>query len=197
MTNRWGNSGNRVRLYFWGLQNHCRWCWSHEIKRRLLLGRKVMTNLDSIFQSKDITLPTKVCLVKAMIFPVLRYGCESWTTKKAQCQRIDAFELRSWRRFLRVPWTTRRSNQSIQRKPGYSLEGLVLKFQFFCCLMRRADSLEKTLMLGKTESTRRGEQRMRWLDRITDSMDGNMSKLQETVEDRGAWPVAVHGITKS
>ena len=170
---------------------------SHEIKRHLLLGRKAMTNLDSILKIRDMTLPTKVHVVKAMVFPVVMYGCENWAIKKAECQRIDAFELWCWRRFLRVSRTARRSNQSIQRKPGYSLEGLVLKLQFFGHLMRRADSLEKTLMLWKTEGKRREEQRMRWLDRITDSMDGNMSKLQETVEDRGAWPVAVHGITKS
>ena len=147
--NRWGNSGKSVRLIFLGSKITADGDCSHEIKRRLLLGRKVMINLDSILKSRDITLPTKVCLVKAMVFLVVMYGCESWTVKKAECQRIDAFELRSWRRFLRVPWTTRRSNQSIQRKPGYSLEGLVLKFQFFCCLMRRADSLEKTLMLSR------------------------------------------------
>ena len=142
-------------------------------------------------------MPIKVHTVKATVFPVVMYGCENWAIKKAECQRIDAFELWCWRRFLRVSRTARRSNQSIQRKPGYSLEELVLKLQFFGHLMRRADSLEKTLMLWKIEGKRREEQRMRWLDRITDSMDGNMSQLQETVEDRGAWPVAVHGITKS
>ena len=149
---------------------------SHEIKRCLLLGRKVMTNLDSIFKSRDITLPTKVCLVKAMVFPVVMYGCESWTVKKAECRRIDAFELWCWRRFLRVPWTASRSNQSILKEmsPEYSLEGLILKlkFQYFGHLMRRADSMEKTLMLGKIEGgRRRGRQRMRWLDGITDSME--------------------------
>ena len=147
MANRWGNSGNSVRLYFWGLQNHtadgdC----SHEIKRRLLLGRKVMTNLHSIFKSRDITLPTKVHLVKAMVFPVVMYGCESWTIKKAECLRIDAFELWCWGRLLRVPWTARRSNQSILREvsPGCSLEGLMLKLklQYFGHLMWRADSFE-------------------------------------------------------
>ncbi|KAJ1079402.1 hypothetical protein K5549_021633, partial [Capra hircus] len=149
---------------------------SHEIKRCLLLGRKVMTNLDSIFKSRDITLPTKVCLVKAMVFPVVMYGCESWTIKKAERRRTDAFELWCWRRLLRVPWATRRSNQSILKEisPGCSLEGLMLKLklQYFGHLMRRADSFKKTLMLGKIEGRRRrGRQRMRWLNGITDSMD--------------------------
>ena len=147
---------------------------SHEIKRRLLLGRKVMTNLDSIFKSGDITLPTKVHLVKAMVFPVVMYGCEIWTIKKAECRRIDAFELWCWRRLLRVPWTAKRSNQSILKEtsPGCSLEGLMLKLkhQYFGHLMRRADSFEKTLMLGKIEGRRRtGQQRMQWLDGITDN----------------------------
>ena len=162
---------------------------SHEIKRHLLLGRKVVANLDSIFKSKDITLPTKVHLVKAMVFPVVMYGCESWTVKKAERQRIDAFEVWCWRRFLRVPWTARRSNQSILKEinPEYSLEGLMLKFQYHRHLMRRADSLERTLMLGKIEGKRRrGRQKMSWLDSITDLMDMNLSKFQETVEDRGA-----------
>ena len=145
---------------------------SHEIKRHLLLGRKAMTNLDSILKSREITLPTKVCLVKAMIFPVVMYGCESWDIKKAERWRIDAFELWYWRRLLRVPWTTSRSNQSILKEisPKYSLEGLMLKLklQYFGCLMWRADSLEKTVMLGKSEGGRRGRQRMRWLDGITD-----------------------------
>uniref|UniRef100_A0A4W2GF69 Reverse transcriptase domain-containing protein n=1 Tax=Bos indicus x Bos taurus TaxID=30522 RepID=A0A4W2GF69_BOBOX len=155
---------------------------SHEIKRRLLLGRKVMTNLDSIFKSREITLPTKVCLVKAMVFPVVMYGCESWTIKKADRQRVDAFELWCWRRLLRVPWTARRSNKSILKEitPGCSLEGLMLKLklQYFGHLMRRADSFEKTLMLGKIEGRRRrGRQRMRWLDGITDTMDVSLGEL--------------------
>ena len=148
MRNRWGNSGNSIRFYFFGLQNHCRWWLHHKIKRHLLLGRKVTTNLDSIFKSRDITLPTKVHLFKAMGFPVVMYGCESWTVKKAERQRIDAFELWCWRSLLRVLWTARRSNQSILKEinPGISLEGMMLKLklQYFGHLMQRIDSLEKT-----------------------------------------------------
>ena len=183
MGNRWGNSGNSVRLYIFGgskitADGDC----SHEIKRRLLLGRKVMSNLDSMLKSRDITLPTKICLVKATVFPVVMYGCESWTVKKAERWRIDASELWCWRRLLRVPWTARRSNQSILKEisPGISLEGMMLKLklQYFGHLMRRVDSLEKTVMLGGIEGRRRrGWPRMRRLDGITDSMDVSLSEL--------------------
>ena len=175
---------------------------SHEIKRRLLFGRKAMTNLDSILKSRDITLLTKVHLVKTMDFPVVMCGCESWTIKKAEHQRIDAFELWCWRRLLRVPWTAKRSNQSVLKEisPEYSLEGLMLKLQlqYFCYLLRRTDSFEKTLILGKMDGSRRREQqRMRWLDGNSDLMDMNLSKLWELLMDSKVWCASVHGITRS
>jgi len=186
---------------FWGSKITADGDCSHKIKRPLFLGRKVMTNLDSIFKSRDITLPTKVCLVKAMVFPVVMYGSESWTVKKAEDRRINAFELWCWRKLLRVPWTATRSNQSILKEisPGCSLEGrmLKLKLQYFSHLMQKVGSLEKTLMLGGIGGRkRRGRQRLRWLDGITDLMHVGLGGLRELVMDREAWRAVVHGVTK-
>ena len=199
MGNRWGNS---VRLYFLGSKITADGDCSHEIKRHLLLERKVMTNLDSLFKSRDITLPTKVRLIKAMVFLVVMYGCESWTVKKAERWRINAFELWCWRRLLRVPWTARRSNQAILKEisPGCSLEGMMLKLKlwFFGHLMQKVDSLEKTLMLERIGGRRRrGRQRMRWMDGITNTMEVNLCELQELMMDREAWRPAIHGVTKN
>ena len=190
----------------WVQKNWCFWTveitvdgdCSHEIRRQLLLGRKAMTNLDSVLKSRDISLLTNVCIVKAMLFPVVAYGCESWTIKKAELQRINAFELWCWGRLLKVPWIARRSNQSILREinPEYSDDGA--EAPLFCHLMWTDNSLEESLILGKIKGRRRtGNQRMRWLDSITDSRDMNLSKLQETVKDREAWHAAVYRVTKS
>ena len=197
MTNRWENNGNSDIFLGSKITPDCE-C-HHEIKRRLLLGRKAMTKLDSILKSRDTTFLTKVHIVKAIVFPVVMYGCERRTIKKAEYPRIDAFKMWCWRRLLGVPWTARRSNRSILKKinPKYSLIELTLKLQYFGHLMQRADSLENTMMLGKIEGRRRGRQRMRWLDSIIDSMDRSLSKFREIAKDRETWCAAVHLVAKN
>ena len=202
MANRRGKDGSNDIFFLLDSKITAYGDCSHEIRRRLLLGRKAMTNLDSVLKSRDVILPTKVHIVKTMVFPAVLYGCESWTVKKTECQRIDAFELWCWRRLLKVPWTARRLNQAILRviNPEYSLKGLMLKLklQYLCHLMRTDNSLEKPLMLGKIKGRRRrGGQWIRWLDSITDAMNRNLDKLQEMVRDREACCAVIHGVTKS